>query len=167
MSVKRGSLAVRPLPTRCGRRDHIEGVIQPALSRGEIVLCDRFHDSTRVYQGSLGVPADTLAVMEAATLEGVEPDLTLILDIPAEQGLRRAAARRGAEAADRFESEPVALHEKRRAAFLAIATAEPERCVVIDADRDASVIEADIRSVVLDRLTRKVGVSAAAGEGPQ
>ncbi|WP_062116541.1 dTMP kinase [Aureimonas sp. AU40] len=139
-----------------GRRDHIEGVILPALLRGEIVLCDRFHDSTRVYQGSVGgVPPETLAVMEAATLEGVVPDLTLILDIPAEQGLQRAATRRGQDAADRFESEPVALHEQRRKAFLRIAASEPSRCVVVDAAREADVIEAEIRRIVMERLVGK------------
>lgn len=148
-----------------GRRDHIEGVIQPALARGEIVLCDRFHDSTRVYQGSLGgVSPETLAVIEAATLEGIAPDLTFLLDLPAEQGLRRAAARRGAEAADRFESEPVALHEQRRAAFLRIAAQEPNRCVVVDAAREAEAIEAEIRSIVLDRLDRKPGRAEPSGK---
>ncbi len=136
-----------------GRRDHIEGVILPALRRGEVVLCDRFHDSTRVYQGSVGgVAPEALAVMEAATLEGVAPDLTVILDIPAEVGLRRASLRRGDALADRFESEPKTLHEQRRAAFLQIAAREPERCVVIDANRDAETVEADIRAAVLERI---------------
>lgn len=136
-----------------GRRDHIEGVILPALGRGEVVLCDRFHDSTRVYQGSVGgVAPEALAVMEAATLEGVAPDLTVILDIPAEVGLRRAGLRRGDALADRFESEPKALHEQRRAAFLQIAAREPKRCVVIDANRDAETVEADIRAAVLERI---------------
>lgn len=146
------------------RRDHIEGVILPALRRGEIVLCDRFHDSTRVYQGSAGdVSAEALAVMEAATLEGVEPDLTLILDIPAREGLSRAASRRGSDAADRFESEPLSLHEGRRAAFLQIAMGEPERCVVVDASRDVDTIAAEIEAVVLKRIERN-SMRAAEGE---
>lgn len=146
------------------RRDHIEGVILPALRRGEIVLCDRFHDSTRVYQGSTGdVAAEALAVMEAATLEGVEPDLTLILDIPAKEGLSRAASRRGSDVADRFESEPLALHEGRRAAFLQIALGEPERCMVVDASRDVETIAAEIEAIVVKRIEQN-SIPAAEGE---
>jgi len=146
------------------RRDHVEGVILPALSRGEIVLCDRFHDSTRVYQGSVaGLDSFALGVIEAATIEGVLPDLTIILDIPASEGLKRASLRRGAEAADRFESEGVDLHEQRRAAFLKIAGLEPHRCVVVDASREMDAIETEIRSIVADRLKRRPDLPHTSG----
>ena len=115
------------------RRDHIERVIDPALARGAVVLCDRFADSTRAYQGAGGgAPASLIAALEADVLGATRPDLTLILDLPAEAGLARAAGRGGAEA--RFESKPLAFHERLREAFLSIARDEPGRCVVIDAD---------------------------------
>lgn len=147
------------------RLDHIALVIRPALDRGDVVLCDRFHDSTRVYQGSApGIDAELLRIMEDAVLEGMRPDVTLILDIAAANGLRRAARRRGHdEAADRFEGETIEIHEARRQAFLRIAASEPERCVVIDADRDADTIAADILAVVAVRLARFDTPSGAAG----
>lgn len=154
--VKELGVETEALLFAAARRDHIEGVILPALSRREVVLCDRFHDSTRVYQGNkAGLEASTLIVIEAATLDGVIPDLTVILDIPAAKGLERAASRRGREKADRFESEGIELHEQRRAAFLAIAAREPHRCVVVDATRDMDSIEAEIRSIVSERLASK------------
>ena len=163
--VKELGVETEALLFAAARRDHIEGVILPALQRQEVVLCDRFHDSTRVYQGNkAGVEASTLSVIEAATLDGVLPDLTVVLDIPAVRGLERAALRRGLEKADRFESEGNELHEQRRAAFLAIAAREPHRCVVVDAARDINSIEAEIRSIVFERLARKRTDSTGAGQ---
>lgn len=162
--VKELGVETEALLFAAARRDHIEGVILPALSRQEVVLCDRFHDSTRVYQGSkAGLEASTLSVIEAATLDGVLPDLTVILDIPAVKGLERAALRRGQEKADRFESEGIELHEQRRAAFLAIAAREPHRCMVVDAARDMNSIEAEIRAIVLERLACKRRDSTTGG----
>jgi dTMP kinase len=117
------------------RIDHVDTVIEPALARGAFVLCDRFADSTRAYQGALGKVDDkTLALLERVALRGLKPDLTLVLDLPAPQAQARAAARRGAGAApDRFEAEDHAFHEALRRAFLDIAEQAPERCCVVDA----------------------------------
>jgi len=117
------------------RIDHIDTLIRPALMRGSWVICDRFLDSTRVYQGaSGGVDAALLAELEAVTVDGLLPDLTLILDLDPEIGLSRAASRRHpGEASDRFESETLDFHRRLREAYLAIAAQEPERCLVLDA----------------------------------
>ena len=117
------------------RIDHIDSLIRPALERGEWVICDRFIDSTRVYQGVLGqVDAKLLGELEAETIAGLMPELTLILDLDPEIGLARAATRRKPdEAVDRFEGETLAFHRKLRQAYLDIARAEPRRCAVLDA----------------------------------
>ncbi|MFC5515351.1 dTMP kinase [Kaistia terrae] len=119
------------------RADHVDRLIRPALARGDWVLCDRFIDSTRAYQGSDGVDAKLLDGLEKVAIGNVRPDLTLVLDLPVEIGLGRAARRRSGEAgpADRFERETVERHARRRDLFLAIAAHEPERCLVIDANQ--------------------------------
>ncbi|HEY1926248.1 MAG TPA: dTMP kinase [Caulobacteraceae bacterium] len=120
------------LMMNAARRDHIEKLIAPALARGEVVICDRFADSTRAYQGAAGgAPADLIAELESAVVGDCWPDLTLVLDLPIEIGLARAADRGGAEA--RFEAKGAAFHTAIRQAFLDIAKAEPGRCVVVDA----------------------------------
>jgi dTMP kinase len=134
------------------RIDHLQTVIRPALAVDKVVLCDRFHDSTRVYQGLAGVDKELLDGLEDAVLDGLKPDLTLILDIAATEGLRRAAGRRGEDVPDRFERESLTLHESRRNGFLSIARAEPERCVVIDANRPADAIAAEIDFLVTEKL---------------
>ncbi|WP_164746475.1 dTMP kinase, partial [Mesorhizobium sp. M7A.F.Ca.CA.002.09.1.1] len=113
------------------RSDHVEQVIRPAVERGSIVLCDRFLDSSRVYQGVTGgIDPAFMDALEQVAINGMMPDMTLIFDIDPAEGLRRATLRRGAEAvADRFEKETLAIHQARREAFLAIAKAEPERCI--------------------------------------
>lgn len=116
------------------RIDHIDKVIRPALKRGAAVISDRFADSTRAYQGTLGrMDRGLLRGLERVTLSGVAPDLTIVLDLPPETGLARATARRGTGQADRFEAENVSFHRRLRQAFLDIAAAEPQRCIVIDA----------------------------------
>lgn len=117
------------------RNDHVEQKIRPALQQGRVVLVDRFMDSTRVYQGaSENLDPAFLETLERVAVAGVVPDLTIILDLPPEEGLKRAHARRDPDApADRFEKEDVAAHEVRREAFLKIARREPERCRVVDA----------------------------------
>lgn len=133
------------------RRDHIERVIEPALSRGDWVVCDRFADSTRAYQGGpAGAPPGLIAALETHVLHGTAPDLTLVLDLPAEVGLARAEARAGAEM--RFESKGMAFHQNLRDAFAAIAAAEPERCAVVDAAADIDAVEQAIWSAVSTRL---------------
>ncbi|UIJ74086.1 dTMP kinase [Aurantimonas sp. HBX-1] len=150
------------------RADHIALVIRPALARGDIVLCDRFHDSTRVYQ-FLDGPLDQglMQRLERSTLDGVYPDLTLILDVPADLGAARARERRGSAAIDRFEKEAEALHERRRQAFLKIAAEEPDRCVVVDGAQPIDEVAAEIAEIVDDRLEaarfEAVGQSLDAG----
>lgn len=135
------------------RIDHLDTTIRPALARGDWVISDRFADSTRAYQGALGeLPADVIAALERVTLDGLRPDLTLILDVPAELGVARAEARRGAAAPDRFESEGLDSHRRLRAAFLDIARAEPDRCVVIDASGSPDSVERAIWSAVRARF---------------
>lgn len=127
----RWSATSEALLMNAARRDHLERVIRPKLAQGLVVISDRFADSTRAYQGQAGgASLALLDALEAAIVEGDWPDLTFVLDIPAEEGLRRAAQRGGAQ---RFESKGLAFHEALRAAFLAIAEQAPERCRVIDA----------------------------------
>lgn len=116
------------------RIDHIDCRIVPALARGAFVLCDRFIDSTRAYQGALGqVDARAIALLEKVALGDLRADLTIILDLPAEEGLARAARRRVVGAPpDRFEREDLAHHKRLREAFLDIAAKEPDRCIVVD-----------------------------------
>lgn len=144
------------------RSDHVEQVIRPAVERGEVVLCDRFMDSSRVYQGVTGnLPRDFMESLEAVTVNALLPDLTLILDVDPEEGLRRATARRGDETADRYEKETLDVHRRRRKAFLDIAKAEPDRCVVIDATQSPKKVSKQIASIVTDRIQQVGG----AGKG--
>jgi dTMP kinase len=129
------------------RRDHLAVTIKPALERGAWVICDRFADSTRVYQGHAGkVPLGFIQALERVTVGQDRPDLTLILDLPVKVGLARVASR--GEATDRFEKEGLAFHNKLRAGFKAIARAEPERCRLIDAAAEADVVAESIRQAV-------------------
>lgn len=149
----RWSAVTETLLMYAARRDHIERVITPALARGAWVLCDRYADSTRAYQGAGGGTDPALiAALEAHVLGGVMPDLTLILDLPPEVGLARAAARAGAET--RFESKGLAFHQKLREGFLGIAAAEPERCAVIDATTPVEAVADAIWAAVTSRLAR-------------
>jgi dTMP kinase len=135
------------------RDDHVRTIIQPALNRGIWVLCDRFSDSTRVYQGRLGkVAPAVMNAMERVTIGDLKPDLTIILDIPVEVGLQRAAARRGASAPDRFEAEDVKFHQDLREAYRQIAVSEPQRCVLIDANADADTVAANVWAALRERL---------------
>jgi dTMP kinase len=145
------------------RIDHIDKTIEPALAAGTFVVCDRFADSTRAYQGARLDPR-FLRALERVTLGDVRPALTLILDLPAADGLARAAARRGAaEAPDRFEREDLEFHESLRAAFLAIAAAEPVRCAVIDAARAEEDVAHAIFDVVSNRLIAPAAKQARRG----
>lgn len=138
------------------RADHVSQVIRPALDRGAIVLCDRFLDSSRVYQGVTGkLDPEFMSELERVTVDGAMPDLTLIFDLDPEVGLRRATVRRGAQTADRFEKETLEVHRTRREAFLAIAAAEPERCVVIDAGQNVESVEDDVTDAVFAALAER------------
>lgn len=125
------------------RVQHVARLIQPALNEGKLVLCDRFADSTRVYQGiGKGISPAFIEALHALTLGNVAPDLTLILDIDPGVGLKRASARRGNET--RFEGMDLQFHQQVRAGFLAIARAEPQRCHVIDASQPPEAVHAEI-----------------------
>ena len=135
------------------RDDHVRSVILPALNQGIWVLCDRFSDSTRAYQGSLGkVAPEILNAMERVTIGNLKPDLTIILDVPVEIGMQRAAKRRGSGAPDRFEAEDVNFHRQLRDAYRQIAALEPERCVLIDANADAGTVAANVWIALRDRF---------------
>jgi dTMP kinase len=134
------------------RDDHVRTVILPALNRGTWVLCDRFIDSTRVYQGKVGhVTPGLVNAMQRVTIGDLKPDLTFILDVPVEVGLKRAAARRGGARPDRFESEDLKFHQELREAYRDIAAAEPERCVLIDASADIDAVAHHVWMALYDR----------------
>jgi dTMP kinase len=133
------------------RQDHVDTVIGDALARGQWVVCDRFLDSTRAYQGVTGgVPAPVISALERLTLHGLMPNLTIVLDIPVGEGLARAGRRRMGP--DRFESQDLAQHERIRKAFLDIAEEEPARCVVIDARKPEALVAEDVWEAVAARL---------------
>lgn len=133
------------------RRDHLRAVVTPALGAGRWVVSDRFADSTVAYQGyGHGLGREVVDRLHAIAIEGVRPDLTLILDLPVEKGLARAGARAGAET--RYEDMDRAFHERLRAGFLDIARSDPARCVVIDADRPEEAVAAAVLAAVESRL---------------
>ncbi|MGY6629302.1 MAG: dTMP kinase [Oceanicaulis sp.] len=133
------------------REDHVRRLIAPALARGAWVICDRFSDSTRAYQGVAGgVDAAHIDAIEAAALGSFRPDLTLIADLAPEAGLARAAAR--GEAVTRFEAKDGEFHTRLRQAFLAIAAAEPRRCAVLDASLNPDALAEAALAIIDDRL---------------
>lgn len=137
------------------RADHVSRRIQPALAAGDWVMCDRFTDSTRVYQGiagGLGLPR--VERLHKAAFGSLRPDLTLILDVPVEVGLTR---RRQAAGGNRYEAMDREFHERVRRGFLALAGREPERCVVIDATRGEDAVARDIRAAVARRFALDLG----------
>jgi dTMP kinase len=140
------------------RDDHVRTVIQPALAQGIWVLCDRFVDSTRAYQGRLGqVSPSVLNAMQRVTIGDLKPDLTFILDVPVEIGLQRAAARRGDGAPDRFEGEDVKFHQDLREAYQQIAAEDPQRCVLIDATASPDAVSGRIWRALRDHLLATAG----------
>jgi dTMP kinase len=133
------------------RSDHLDHVIRPALARGDTVLCDRFSDSTAVYQGALGgVDAKLLDALDAIVVGRTRPDLTFVLDLDPAIGLARARARPGAP--DRFEGEGAEFHQRLRRAFLVRATQNPERCVLLDASKPPEAVEEDAWRMLQARL---------------
>jgi dTMP kinase len=125
------------------RREHLVQVIWPALDRGNVVLCDRFADSTLAYQGyGLGLGEEPVRALYRIAVGTFAPDWTLILDLPVETGLARARKRSGL--GDRYEDRDTAFHERLRNAYLALARAEPNRCDVIDASGNIAAVQADI-----------------------
>jgi len=149
-AADRWSPVTETLLMYAARRDHIERVIEPALARGAWVVCDRFADSTRAYQGAGGGGDPTLiAALEAQVVGPSRPDLTLVFDIPPETGLARAQVRGGEM---RFESKGLAFHQRLRDGFLAIVGAEPERCMLIDATGSIEAVAAHVWAAVQARL---------------
>lgn len=145
------------------RDDHVRTVILPALSQGIWVLCDRFFDSTRAYQGQLGqVPPGLVNAMQRVTIGDLKPDLTFILDVPVEVGLQRAAARRGDAAADRFEAEGIKFHQDLRDAYRRIAAEDPERCVLVDATADPDTVASRISSALREHLRATLAAASPA-----
>jgi dTMP kinase len=141
------------------RHDHVVRRIAPALADGRWVLCDRFMDSTRVYQGVAGAVGEAVIDRLHATVLGdLRPDLTVILDVPVAMGLgRQGAARR-----QRYEQMTKAFHERVREGFLALARAEPKRCVVVDATRPVDRVADEVR----DLVARRFGVDLGPAERP-
>ncbi len=144
------SARAESLVINAARCDHLEKVIRPALERGQWVLCDRFSDSTRVYQGMVGkVAASFLKTLEAEVLQATLPDLTIILDAPLSLTTGRRKAR---QASDAFEARSEAFHEAVRQGFLEIARQEPQRCVLVDASLPAEDVAGSAWRAIKTRL---------------
>ena len=148
------------------RLNHVNELIAPNLAAGKWVISDRFHDSTRAYQGLTGGVDDKLIVaLEALALDGHAPDLTIVLDMDPEVAFQRVAQRALEDGlaltGDRFEKEDIEWHKRLRASFLAIARANPDRCVVISAEQSEDALEADIWSLVSTRFPELAGRARA------
>ena len=158
-SVDRWDGLTETLLLNAARRDHVERLIAPALARGAWVLCDRYVDSTLVYQGTAkGVGLDTLLQLHALATGPLWPDLTLVLDLPPAVGLARAAGRASGLAAGqagaetRFEDHAIEFHEKLRQGFLELAERFADRCAVVDASAPMEQVSGAIETVVRERL---------------
>jgi dTMP kinase len=150
--LERGTETVSPVTETllmfAARALHVANVIQPALDRGEWVVCDRFSDATRAYQGSgRGVDTGLIETLAAAVHGNLNPDCTLLLDLPVAVGLARARQRSGTHA-DRFESETGAFFEQVRQGYLTLARAEPGRFRVIDAAQPLATVEQAVSSAL-------------------
>lgn len=147
----RWSARTETLLMYAARSDHLERTILPALAAGRWVVCDRFADSSRVYQGAGGgTPESLIEALDDAVVNGDQPDLTLVFDLPVEVGLDRAFGRGLFET--RFESKGLAFHQKLRDGFLQVAERHPERCVVLDANGEVEAVSARLWAVVEERL---------------
>ena len=140
------------------RAEHVEGVIKPALSRGEVVISDRYGDASVAYQGGgRGLGLDTVETLNQVATQGVKPDVTFLMDLDPAEGLARLVAGRGENSRDRIESEVLGFHRRVREAYLEIAAREPERFVVIDARLDREEIAARVGRRV-DELLEEQGL---------
>ncbi|WP_051241457.1 dTMP kinase [Stappia stellulata] len=143
------------------RADHVDETIRPALGAGRWVLCDRFADSTRVYQGEAGVDTAFLARLEAVAIGGYRPDMTILIDVSPDVGLSRVAARSGAAGStadpDRFETDTREVHMRRRQLFLDLAAAEPARFVVVDGSAQTDTVAEEIWQAVRARFPVDLG----------
>lgn len=148
-SADRWSPVTETLLMYASRRDHIERTLRPALDRGAVVLCDRYADSTRAYQGAAGgADPGLISALETFILEDVRPDRTLVFDMDPELGLARALGRPDAEA--RFESKGLDFHRRLREGFLAIARGEPGRCRIVDASGEPDAVEGRVLAALSD-----------------
>jgi dTMP kinase len=138
------------------RAQHVSQVLRPALQAGSLVLCDRYCDATIAYQGhGRGLDLDLIARLNAIATGGLYPDLTLLIDCPAEVGLKRALGRISRTAGDReerFERECISFHEAVRSGYLSLAAAEPERIAVVDGTAGIAAVAAAIDTIVTSRL---------------
>jgi dTMP kinase len=139
------------------RADHLQHTIAPQLAAGGWVVCDRFSDSTRVYQGSAGgLEPEVLEALDHLVVKDYQPDLTVVLDLDPRDGLARVTRRRAPasapDIADRFEGRELEFHQRLRAAYLALAKADPQRCILIDATLPREVIATAVWQAVSDRL---------------
>ena len=160
-----GTVAAEPVAElllfSAARAQLVGEVIAPALRRGEIVVCDRFADSTRAYQGGgLGVEPEQVELAIRLATGGLEPDLTILLDIEAEHGLRRRTSARGDEGGgemwNSFDARALAFHERVRRAYLQLALDAPQRIAVVDAARPFEAVARDVRALVAARLRVRV-----------
>lgn len=140
------------------RADHLATTIRPALTAGTWVICDRFSDSTRVYQGVAGaLKSSVIDELEDLVVYPTRPNLTVIVDVPVSVGLARADRRRSSDPADPFERRDAAYHEKLRAGFLDLAAMEPQRCIVVDGTKTEAEVGDAVWKVVEARLLPRPG----------
>ncbi len=141
------------------RADHIDTLIKPALDEGKWVLCDRFADSSRVYQSESGVPAQTVETLQQVAIAGHNPDMTLLINVTPEVGLARVSKRSAPiefDGPDRFETDTLETHRRRQQLFLQMAKKEPERIVVIDGDQSQDKVTEDIWQAVQHRFAAEL-----------
>ena len=149
--VDRWRAATEAMLMSASRHEHVVHVLRPALGAGRIVICDRYNDSTRVYQGVVGgVPREDIEALNRLACGDLVPDLTILLDMDVDEGLRRAGTRATSES--RFESKGPDFHHRVRRAFLDLADQDSDRFVIIDAARDIETIATEINTIVMSRL---------------
>jgi dTMP kinase len=152
--VGRWSATAEALLNYAARESHLQHIIRPALARRAIVLCDRFMDSTRAYQGYAGGCAmELIDTLEAAIVGETRPSLTFVLDVEPEKGLARAHGRIDHAVEDRYERKGLAFHRRLREGFLEIAKRDPKRCRIIDTSADVDEVSERIWSIASERLT--------------
>ncbi|MGC6520064.1 MAG: dTMP kinase [Candidatus Puniceispirillaceae bacterium] len=150
-AAERWRAATEAMLMSASRHEHVVHILRPALAAGKLVICDRYNDSTRVYQGLVGgVPREDIEALNRLACDGLVPDLTILLDMDVEVGLKRASSRAGDES--RFESKGIEFHQKVRMAFLELAEEHNSRFVVIDAARSVDAVAGDVADIVLPRL---------------
>lgn len=141
------------------RADHIDTLIKPALEDGKWVLCDRFADSSRVYQGESGVPDSLVEALQQVAIAGHNPDMTLLINVTPEVGLARVSKRTAPvefDGPDRFETDTLETHRRRQNLFLEMARKEPNRIVVVDGDQRQDKVTEDIWQAVQNRFAKEI-----------